>query len=94
MSADKNSINNNDHSGESKTRVIVKSKKVGYFNKLFGKATPTTNESVIIEENGNIIDVRFPTDSQNSRCVALEKFKEKTAIDLSLVSQKQICIEM
>ena len=57
MSADKNSINNNDHSGESKTRVIVKSKKVGYFSKLFGKATPTTNESVIIEENGNIIDV-------------------------------------
>ena len=57
MSADKNSINNNDHSGESKTRVIVKSKKVGYFNKLFGKAPPPTNESVIIEENGNIIDV-------------------------------------
>ena len=57
MSADKESINNNDHSGESKTRVIVKSKKVGYFSKLFGKATPTTNESVIIEENGNIIDI-------------------------------------
>ena len=37
MSADNNSTKNDDHSGELNTRVIVKSKKIGYFSKLFGK---------------------------------------------------------
>jgi len=58
--------NNNDHSDESISRVIVKSKKIGYFTKLFGKATATTNESVIIEKNGNIIQiVRINDDSKS-----------------------------
>ena len=57
MSADNNSTNNNDHSSESNTRVIVKSKKIGYFSKLFSKANPTTNKSIIIEKNGNISEI-------------------------------------
>jgi len=58
--------NNNDHSDESISRVIAKSKKIGYFTKLFGKATATTNESVIVEKNGNIIQiVRINDDSKS-----------------------------
>ena len=73
MSADNNSINNNDHSGESKTRVIVKSKKIRYFSKLFGKATPITNESVVIEKNGNIIHIGRINDEKKSYLSFSEK---------------------
>ena len=66
MSADNNSTKNDDHSGELNTRVIVKSKKIGYFSKLFSKANPTTNKSIIIEKNGNISEIIRINDEKKS----------------------------
>ena len=73
MSADNNSTKNDDHSGELNTRVIVKSKKIGYYSKLFGKANPTTNKSIIIEKNGNISEIIRINDEKKSYLSFSEK---------------------
>jgi hypothetical protein len=73
MSADKNSKNNTDHSGASTTRVIVKSKKIGYFSKLFGKANPSTNKSIIIEKNGSVSQIIRINDEKKSYLSFSEK---------------------
>ena len=47
----------NDHSVDLNNRVIVNTKKIGYFKKLFGKAKSSSKYSIILEKNGSISSV-------------------------------------
>ena len=61
----------NDHSVDLNNRVIVNTKKIGYFKKLFGKAKSSSKYSIILEKNGSISSI------ERERSIPYLNFREK-----------------
>ena len=71
MSNDKNSKIRNDYPSAPNPRVIISTKNIGYFKKLFGKAKSTSKYSIILEKNGSISSV------ERERSISYLNFREK-----------------